>query len=267
MSSLQLSKILKPAACSALGSRRSIGRYSSPEIDGGTVQKGLVWNPRIADWISGVGFLGVPTITRLAKDRLAAVDEHHRIVAGIHEDVPAAEVLGQPAAALQIGDDLADPVVDGGVERPDGLGADDAVHRQALAFLVDLDDGDQRLVVDIGRRDGIAARRGRARPGACAGSRPAGRWRPASTPRRRAAAYRRRSRAWPARSPAPSAARGSRPWAAGSPDRRRSPAPRPPPSGGRRARPCAGGCRCPGRPGWPVPGRSRYRWHRPRTRP
>ena len=38
VSSFQFSKILKPAAASALGSRRSIGRYSSPEIDCGTVQ-------------------------------------------------------------------------------------------------------------------------------------------------------------------------------------------------------------------------------------
>ena len=39
-------------------------------IDCGTVQYGLVWKPRITDWISGVGSLGVPTMTWLWKATL-----------------------------------------------------------------------------------------------------------------------------------------------------------------------------------------------------
>ncbi len=84
-------------------------RYSSPEIDCGTVQNGLVWKPRIDDWISGVGSLGVPTITTgLWNTGLPSSTNIIRIVAGIDQHVAAAEVGRQPAPPLEVGDDLHD---------------------------------------------------------------------------------------------------------------------------------------------------------------
>ena len=106
---------------------------------------------------------------------LAVVDEDHRIVAGIDHHVALAEILRQPAPALEVGDDLLDALVDRGVERQRRLGADDAVDRQALGLLVGLHHAGQRLVVEIGHRARLGNRRGRARPGACAAAARAGR--------------------------------------------------------------------------------------------
>jgi hypothetical protein len=86
------------------------------------------------------------------EDELAVVDEDHRIVAGIDQHIALAEILRQPAPALEIGHDLLDALVDRGVERQRRLGADDAVDRQALGLLVGFHHGGQRLVVEIGQR-------------------------------------------------------------------------------------------------------------------
>ena len=85
---------------------------------------------------------------------LAAVDEHHRVVAGVDEHVALAEVLRQPAPPLEVGDHLGDAVVDRGVERARGVDADHAVDRQALGLLVALHHHGQRIVVGVGRGGG-----------------------------------------------------------------------------------------------------------------
>ena len=146
---------------------------------------------------------------------LAAVDEYHRVVAGVDQHVAAAEILGQPAPALEVGDDLLDAVVDRGVERARGVGADHAVDRQSLGLLVGLHHGRQRLVVEVGRR---AAGR---RHGEAEFAQPRAQDRHARIGHaglQQVAAGQRRvgrsRRAWRAGRPAPSAAPGSRPWAA-----------------------------------------------------
>ncbi len=98
----------------------------------------------------GRGMLGRADDHLALEGGLAVVHEHHRIVAGVHEDIAPAEVLGQPAPAFEIGHDLLDAFVERRIERTGGIGADHAVDRQALGFLIGLHHGCQRIVVVLG---------------------------------------------------------------------------------------------------------------------
>ena len=266
MSSFQLSKILKPAAARAFGSRRSMRQIflAGDRLRHRPVGIGLEAAHDRLDLRRRI--LGRADDHQALEGRLAVVDEDHRVVAGIDQHVTLAEILRQPAPALEVGHDLLDALVDRGVERQRRLGADDAVDRQALGLLVGLHHAGQRLVVEIGHRARLGNRE--VELGQALAQQRHARVDHAGLERD---AVGQRREGWPWRAcraiaPAPSAAPGSRPWAAARRGRRRNRRPRRRPSADPRARPCAAGCRCPCRRGWRAPARSTRRWHR-RRRP
>ena len=86
----------------------------------------------------------------LRQQRLGLVDQLEREVGEVDEDVALAQVVGHPAPALQVEDDLLDPGLDRHVEGCQGLRADGGVDSEAVAVLHAFDRLGEPRVVEIG---------------------------------------------------------------------------------------------------------------------
>ena len=147
------------------GFARISGSISFTAIEAGTFHTGLMMTCSISS--EKIGRLLVPLADHDAGrlEDLAVLVDVEVEVRDVDPDVEVAEVLRHPAPALHVGEDQADVVVGGGVQRVDRALADDAVGVQTLLLLERLDRGEHRLV-ELPRRVG---RLGDAR-GARAGS-------------------------------------------------------------------------------------------------